>query len=147
MSTNEVMVSNEVEAYMTDKVNIYLSSITGALVVLSVLLTLMMVATVQPYINVSDLNRQRSERGLPELITYCLPEIASRVYDNCLFYLEDPVASIPQFHRVVCGGTFDRFHNGHRKLLTLAAGCCGPGGTLTVGVTDNAMSTKKVLLI
>ncbi len=101
----------------------------------------------QPYVDVSDLDQLRSERGLPDLITYYLPEIAPSAYDNCLFYLEDPAASIPLFHRVACGGTFDRFHNGHRKLLTLAAGCCEPGGTLTVGVTDNAMSSKKVLFI
>ncbi len=103
---------------------------------------------VQPHAaNACKWNQQRTEKGLPELTIYCLPEIATRVYDDSLYFLEDPAALIPQFHRVVCGGTFDRFHNGHRKLLTLAAGCCEPGGTLTIGVTHNAMSNKKVLLL
>ncbi len=95
--------------------------------------------------DLSSLNQKRAEQGLPELKTYCLPEISTKVYNNSFYFLEDPAVSIPQFRQVVCGGTFDRFHNGHRKLLTLAAGCCQPGGTLTVGITDNAMSSKKVL--
>ncbi len=49
--------------------------------------------------------------------------------------------SPPAFSRVALGGTFDRIHNGHRKLLTLAAASCN--GLLTIGVTSDAMLSKK----
>ncbi|XP_074659006.1 bifunctional coenzyme A synthase-like [Tubulanus polymorphus] len=47
-------------------------------------------------------------------------------------------------HRfVVCGGTFDRLHNGHKILLSI--GLMLASKSLTVGVTDGDMNSKKKL--
>ena len=40
--------------------------------------------------------------------------------------------ALPVFGTIALGGTFDRLHNGHRKLLTLGAGLCREGGVLVV---------------
>ncbi len=45
------------------------------------------------------------------------------------------------YDHVVLGGTFDRLHVGHKKLLTTAATVCG--ARLVVGVTVDAMLRKK----
>ena len=42
-------------------------------------------------------------------------------------------------------GTFDRFHNGHKLLLTESALLCDE--KIVVGVTDGAMIQNKVDLI
>jgi len=50
-----------------------------------------------------------------------------------------------RFFSTVCvGGTFDIFHDGHRKLLSTAAEASGDGGLLLVGVTSDefACSTR-----
>jgi cytidyltransferase-like protein len=51
--------------------------------------------------------------------------------------------ALPVFGTIALGGTFDRLHNGHRKLLTLGAGLCRD--TLVVGITGDAMLQKKSL--
>eukprot|EP00605_Chrysophyceae_sp_TOSAG23-4_P000773 GSChrysophyteH1.ASY1.ANO1.862.1 assembled CDS len=57
-------------------------------------------------------------------------------------YFDACHSSIPRYTKVALGGTFDRMHNGHRKLLTLAAAVCS--GPLTVGITgDTMLSAKK----
>ena len=57
----------------------------------------------------------------------------------------DNLYSHAYYHRsysnVALGGTFDRLHNGHRKLLTLAASVCH--GKLTIGITSPSMLMKK----
>ncbi|KAJ1401014.1 hypothetical protein B484DRAFT_405846 [Ochromonadaceae sp. CCMP2298] len=50
---------------------------------------------------------------------------------------------LPVYRSVALGGTFDHLHFGHRKLLTLGALCCHPQGTLTCGITSDAMLSKK----
>jgi cytidyltransferase-like protein len=49
--------------------------------------------------------------------------------------------SIPVFKRMAIGGTFDRIHNGHKKLLTLAALLCSE--QLTIGVSGDALLKNK----
>ena len=53
----------------------------------------------------------------------------------------DGDVSLPTFGNVALGGTFDRLHNGHRKLLTLAAGSCTR--RLIIGITGDVMLSKK----
>jgi cytidyltransferase-like protein len=55
--------------------------------------------------------------------------------------LEDEKTCIPHFPRVALGGTFDRLHNGHKKLLSLAACICQ--SRLTIGITSTEMLAKK----
>ena len=45
-----------------------------------------------------------------------------------------------QYKKVAVGGTFDRFHNGHRKLLEEAF---LHGELVVIGVTSNAFGGKK----
>jgi cytidyltransferase-like protein len=50
---------------------------------------------------------------------------------------------LPQFDIVALGGTFDRLHNGHRKLLSIGATVCKQ--TLVVGVmADNLLKSKTL---
>ena len=50
---------------------------------------------------------------------------------------------LPQFDIVALGGTFDRLHNGHRKLLSIGATVCNH--TLVVGVmADNLLKSKTL---
>ena len=60
--------------------------------------------------------------------------------DDSLVYLDDD-APLPSFRSVAIGGTFDRLHNGHRSLLTLAASCCSD--TLVVGITCAELLVSK----
>lgn len=45
-----------------------------------------------------------------------------------------------QYKKVAVGGTFDRFHNGHRKLLEEAF---KHGEMVVIGVTSNVFAKKK----
>ncbi|MHB8605497.1 MAG: pantetheine-phosphate adenylyltransferase, partial [Thermoplasmatota archaeon] len=44
--------------------------------------------------------------------------------------------------RVCLGGTFDRFHKGHRALLDTALDAAGPSGHVFVGVTTDAFAAR-----
>jgi cytidyltransferase-like protein len=46
-----------------------------------------------------------------------------------------------KFNHIVCGGTFDHFHKGHKKLLNK---CAIHGKRVTVGVTVGAMTRHKL---
>lgn len=58
-----------------------------------------------------------------------------------IYYFDAVDEIIPNFKRVALGGTFDQLHNGHRKLLTLAAGVCTDA--LIIGITGDEMLKKK----
>jgi len=45
-----------------------------------------------------------------------------------------------KFNHIVCGGTFDHFHVGHKKLLKA---CFAAGKKITIGITDMAMTRPK----
>jgi len=49
----------------------------------------------------------------------------------------------PRSKRVVVGGTFDHFHEGHKLLLTTAFYHAGFYGTLNVGITAQSMLKEK----
>lgn len=61
-----------------------------------------------------------------------------------VYYLDDALGGdvpVPVYRKAALGGTFDQLHNGHRKLLTLAAAFCAD--TLVVGITGDVMLQKK----
>ena len=60
--------------------------------------------------------------------------------DDNICYIESDTP-LPSFKSVAIGGTFDRLHNGHRSLLTLAASCCSD--TLLVGITCAELLASK----
>ena len=55
--------------------------------------------------------------------------------ENAVCFSSHPLILIPLI----------RLHNGHRKLLTLAAASCCDSGTLVVGITSDVMLRKKKL--
>jgi cytidyltransferase-like protein len=58
-----------------------------------------------------------------------------------VFYFDQKGERAPTYRHVALGGTFDQLHNGHRKLLTLAMGCCTR--QLTIGISSDEMLKEK----
>lgn len=63
--------------------------------------------------------------------------------DDCsgMFFVDCDDRELPHFAKVALGGTFDKLHNGHRKLLTIGATICT--GTLIVGIMADELLQKK----
>lgn len=61
-----------------------------------------------------------------------------------LYFYEDikNKQMIPTYDHIALGGTFDKLHNGHRKLLTFAIMSCK--SKLTIGLTGDILLEKKV---
>ena len=92
----------------------------------------------------------RLQAGLPEVeilntdqftSAAATAAISSSLVEAPIYYFDDCAGEIPVYHKVALGGTFDQLHNGHRKLLTLAAVCCT--NELVVGITGDIMLQKK----
>ena len=59
-----------------------------------------------------------------------------------LHFLDDTrLPSIPRFKKIALGGTFDRLHNGHKKLLTLATFIATE--MIIIGITGDEMLKGK----
>jgi cytidyltransferase-like protein len=108
------------------------------------------VSALKSHFNSAQLNNERKVLGFQEVGMTCLPFVESYFKDcddvsrnnSLLYYLDGPnLSQLPRFNHIALGGTFDRIHNGHRKLLTLAISLCKL--TLTVGVTGDSMLKNK----
>lgn len=91
-----------------------------------------------------ELNEQRSRSG-SEFAPLKIHSFETDLYeetDGCDFVLYDnSKESINKYKSVVMGGTFDHFHNGHKKLLTVASQIVSE--KITIGVTSEAMLAAK----
>lgn len=94
-----------------------------------------------------NVNKGRASLQLPAVehivktksIDHLLPGLHGR--DMFFYENRDGNITLPSFENVALGGTFDRLHNGHRKLLTLAAGSCTK--RLIIGITGDVLLAKK----
>ncbi len=92
--------------------------------------------------NIEQLNELRVSQGNAKVEhrLFSLSE-SSLDHDVHYFFVDAADADIPLYKKIAVGGTFDRLHNGHRKLLTFAALTCVE--QLTVGVSDDALLANK----
>lgn len=80
-------------------------------------------------------------------VSKCVETYGNTYAGSCLedsvkyFFLDADNAALSSYSHVAIGGTFDRIHHGHKKLLALAAMHCRD--CLTVGVSGDALLAKK----
>ncbi|RLN95663.1 hypothetical protein BBJ28_00012713 [Nothophytophthora sp. Chile5] len=93
-------------------------------------------------VDVQRLNAQRFERdGLFAVTYHPLAMHVERRLAADVHYFENEHTDLTPHDLVILGGTFDHLHNGHKKLLSLAASISARG--ILVGVTADSMLTKK----
>ncbi|KAF1329737.1 Cytidylyltransferase, partial [Globisporangium splendens] len=93
-------------------------------------------------VDVQRLNAQRFEKdGLFAVTYHPLSMHIARRLSSEFKYFENEHTDLKPHDMVILGGTFDHLHNGHKKLLSLAAGICAR--KMIIGVTADAMLTKK----
>ena len=79
--------------------------------------------------------------NIPLINTRTFLQETYRSINNVYFFDDINSTLLPVFSKASLGGTFDRLHNGHRKLLTLAAASCTE--TLVIGITGDIMLQNK----
>jgi cytidyltransferase-like protein len=90
---------------------------------------------------IATVEKIRENHGHKELHTICVNDnVENLLKDNYISY-DDETAELPQFEKVVLGGTFDYLHNGHKRLLTMSAMVCT--SELIIGVTSDVMLRNK----
>ena len=96
----------------------------------------------------SRMNILREEAGVRHIEVQTLPKLSNMFLASSdpalqtnIHFLDDNAAAVPRYSKIAVGGTFDRIHNGHKKLLTLAA--CVATDCLIVGITSDEMLAAK----
>ena len=74
-------------------------------------------------------------------LTNYQPLIPGSPGTSAVYYFDADNIHIPRYRKVAMGGTFDQLHNGHRKLLTLAAASCSD--LLIIGVMGDDLLRGK----
>lgn len=70
-----------------------------------------------------------------------MPILPGSLGTSEIYYYDDDNVHIPRYGKVALGGTFDQLHNGHKKLLTLAA--ASSSDMLIIGVMGDELLKKK----
>jgi pantetheine-phosphate adenylyltransferase len=94
------------------------------------------------FVDVERLNERRFEiDGLFAVTYHPLSMYIEKRLSPDFKYFEDEKSDLTPQDTVILGGTFDHLHNGHKKLLSLAASICKR--RVVVGVTAHSMLLKK----
>ena len=82
------------------------------------------------------LNEASTSNSLISIInSVVIPSQPGVYYFDDPRYVDQSKSSFPTYKHVALGGSFDHLHNGHKKLLYLAAQICTE--IMTIGITGN----------
>ncbi len=92
---------------------------------------------------IRKINAMRSTKKLKPVLHEKYGQYADSHLDDDVnyFFLDSVGIEIPFFKKIAIGGTFDRLHNGHKKLLTFAIALCTE--ELTIGISGDALLKNK----